>query len=1158
MNKLKGKSTKSPSPFGMTAHKTERTAVAILMHWMREIIEKKDLDLGFPDVETSGSDRKMPDAVIYESRRSQNILCVIEAKPPYYDVFDETELKEPARQKATQRKAKYFATTNFKRLIWFNTEKVNSLKPEEEQVIEKYNLCEIENLDAIEETRYKNNIIKGLEEFLTKLYSVSSGKEPEPKQAIDEFLVFRLQEKIAVLSTYYRRIIDDRCHKDSDFESKIKNWFVDQGWNFAWQPQDFDKAARQTAYLLVNKILFYNLLQAKRPDELDPLEIPESLTKGSLLQATLQGYFDQVLNIDYETIYTTDFIDTIAFPDAKEVVSEIKKLVAVLRSYDFSTLGYDIIGRIFERLIPHDERHNLGQYFTSPDVVDLILKFCLHHEDDKILDPACGAGTFLVRAYQHKKLMNQYKKHEDILGTLWGNDIAKFPAHLSTINLAINDLGVDNNYPNILQEDFFALLVGDEGFDLQHWRKTRAKTLGLQEREVTYPRWFDAIVGNPPYTRQEEISEISPEDAEYKKTLIKNALLDLRGNKIAQLSKRAGIHAYFFVHGTKFLKDKGFFGFIVSNSWLDVDYGKGLQEFFLKNYKIIAIIGSKVERWFEEADINTCIIILQKYKDKKERNENLVRFVYLKKPLRHFIPPAQDMWEKQVERLQAIDKLKKTILAHSEFYENEDLRIFPKTQKELWDEGFDAEKGKYTGAKWGKYLRAPEIFFKILEKGKGELVPLKEVAEVRRGFTTGVNEFFYLTEEEIKRRGIEKEFWMHKDEKGNWVPNYVIKSPRECKSIIVNPKDLKYRALMIHKDKKDLVGTNVLKYIEQGERKDFHKRPTCASRERWYDLGEREFSDAFWIYVLNDRYSTFLNTTKVYTDCELFDIRYKEYETKSKITAILNSSLIPLFSELMGRTVLGQGALKTQVYEVERLPIPNPSLLSSSQTQRLIFHFDKISQSPIQSIYEEIGASSLEEVSLDKIKPDRRELDEIIMGEILGLTDEEQIEVYRAVIDLVKSRIDKAKSVGKKRKTKDGIDIDALVKTVMSEIGNETLGKFYRENILTQKALSTRNLPKATGEIKIEQDLFGWRLGYGREYIECHSEKEARYLKIFLEVGLDEVKIPEDEECLRGILPKIEVLKTRTDKIINSYLESIVNKRSRAKIEHQLWTEIWK
>ncbi|UCH90252.1 MAG: hypothetical protein JSV49_01025 [Thermoplasmata archaeon] len=122
---------------------------------------------------------------------------------------------------------------------------------------------------------------------------------------------------------------------------------------------------------------------------------------------------------------------------------------------------------------------------------------------------------------------------------------------------------------------------------------------------------------------------------------------------------------------------------MVSNSWLDVDYGKGLQEFFLNNYKIIAIIESKVERWFEEADINTCIVILRKCGDEQERNNHIARFVYLKRSLREFIPPAQDLWEKQLERLNEIDKLKRTILAHNDFYENIELRIFPKSQRDL-------------------------------------------------------------------------------------------------------------------------------------------------------------------------------------------------------------------------------------------------------------------------------------------------------------------------------------------------------------------------------------------------------------------------------------------------------------------------------------------
>ena len=1055
------KPAKSPSPFDMKSHKTERTGVAILMHWMRQIIEKRNLDLGMPDVETAGDDRKMPDAVIYESRRSQNILCVIEAKPPYYDVFNDEELKKPAWTKANQRKAKYFALTNFKKLIWYNTEKVNSLKPEEEQIIEKYSLSALENLDDIEQIRYSESIKKGLEDFLAKLYAVHTGKEAEPKQAIDEFLVFRLQQKIGVLATYYKTIIDNQCHKDTAFAKKLTGWFVDQGWNFAWQTQDFDMAARQTAYLLVNKILFYNLLQVKRPQELEPLEIPESLFKGESLKAELQKYFNQVLKIDYETVYTADFIDTTAFPDSKEVVAEIKELVNVLRRYDFSKLGYDVIGRIFERLIPEDERHNLGQYFTSPDVVDLILRFCIQHESSKILDPACGAGTFLVRAYQHKKLMNQRQSHEEILENLWGNDIAKFPVTLSIINLAINDLAVDKNYPNILQEDFFALLVGEGGFDPAKWRRLRARTLGLAERELTYPRWFDAIVGNPPYTRQEEIPEIGVN----KEKLIQNALY-IGDKKVAEIGKQAGIYVYFFVHGTKFLVEGGYFGFIVSNSWLDVDYGKGLQELFLNNYKIIAIIESKVERWFEAADINTCIVILQKCKDKKERDDNLVHFVYLKRTLRSFIPPAQDMWEKQVERLNEIDKLRKTILAHNDFYENEDLRIFPKSQKELWEEGFDGEVKRYEGTKWGKYLRAPEIFFKILEKGKGKLVPLKEVAKVRRGFTTGADPWFYVLDitESVGAIGIkgiakkigyrgegEKLRYIQSGDDSKWLieKEYiypVLRNPDEYRSIFVDVKSVKDFVIFIDEANDNLKGKLIEKYILHGEKRAYKmgkgrnmipaKTQTCASRAFWYQLPDIKPAHLLWQKAFDIYHRHHLVSEPILANQRFYPIYPKRDNDTETMAALLNSTIVSLYLEFQ-RTIMGLGAIEATVEEVNQIFVVNPKVLKAVTKNKLTHALNKLKLRAVGSIFEEIGGSSPEEVSLDKVKPDRWELDKIIMGEILGLTDEEQLEVYRAVVDLVKSRIAKANSFGNDTKTKEGMYMYAAKKVVVERFIKE-------------------------------------------------------------------------------------------------------------------------
>lgn len=1148
-----------PSPFDTTIHKTERAAVAIVMHWMREIITNQNLPIGMPDVDTTAIDRKSPDIVIYERPTSQKALCVIEFKQPYFDVFNEKELKEPARKKATNRKAKYFATSNFQKLIWYNTERVNSFRPEEEQIHDKYFLSQIENLDLIEEPKYRNGIISALEGFLIDLYEVHTGKKPEPKQAIDELLIFRLQEKINRLSRYYKNIIEDKTHKNSKFSSKLQKWFLEQNWSFSWQEEDFLKAARQTAYLLINKILFYNLLQVKRPSQLDPLNIPDDLSKGGMLQRQLQTYFDYVLKeIDYETIYSADFIDQAAFPDNREVVEEIKELVQVLKRYDFSRLGYDIIGRIFEGLIPIQERHNLGQYFTNPDVVDLILRFCLRYEKDKVFDPACGAGTFLVRAYQHKKLMNQRLSHQQNLNTLWGCDIAKFPAHLSTINLAINDLGVDENYPQIIREDFFSLRLGGRQEFKKEARRRELVGLGQKKISIPYPKIVDCVIGNPPYTRQEEIPSISGDEG-YKKRLINNALYD--GNKkIANISKRAGIHAYFFIHGTKFLQNRGRFGFIVSNSWLDVDYGKGLQEFFLKNYKIIAIVESKIERWFPDADVNTSIVILEKCagdRNKKERDENLVRFVYLFKPLRYFIPPAQDMWEKQVNRLKEIDKLKRTILAHSEFYRNEELRIFPKFQAELWKEGFDKEKGKHVGAKWGKYIRAPEIFFRILEKGKDKLVPLKEVAKVRRGFTTGANEFFYLTEEEIKRRGIETDFWMHKDEKGKWVPNYVIQRALESKKPEIDLSALKKRVLFIHKSSRELKNAKVLSYIKNGERNGYNKRPTCASREPtrlWYDLGRNINDIIAFPERVRLRHLILYNPERISLNKNLYGIKPKDNTIAKALAIILNSTLTSLYLELFARQPGGGGGpLDIDVYVAKDIPILNEALTKSYSS--FLLKVPLLSRE-IESIFQEIGASSPEEISFDKIKSDRRKLDEIIMGEILGLTREEQLEVYRAVVDLVKSRIEKAKSVEKRRRIKEGLDVDLLIKTVMENIGSETLGKFYQEKILNQKALYSKTLLEPTDEIKAERDLYGWKLYSGRRSIECKSESEAQYLKVWLSAGLTEIKVPGDEKYLKKIVAELLAEKKKIDKIINSYLSSILDIKLRNRILHNLWQRL--
>ena len=341
------------------------------------------------------------------------------------------------------------------------------------------------------------------------------------------------------------------------------------------------------------------------------------------------------------------------------------------------------------------------------------------------------------------------------------------------------------------------------------------------------------------------------------------------------------------------MKDGGHFGFIVSSAWLDVEYGKGLQEFFLQNYKIITILESKVERWFSDADINTCIIILEKCPDEKERMNNLTWFVLLKKPLRQFIPAAEYEWNKQIERNNSIEKLIQTILSHSKYYENNDLRIYPIPQQDLWNEGYNKTEQNFTGAKWGKYLRAPKIFFTILEKGKDKLIPLKEVAKVRFGIKTGVNEFFYLTEEKIKRLKIEEEFLQP-----------VIFTLKEINGYSVQKDKLKYHVLICNKQKDKLKGKNILKYINWGEKNNLHKRPTCASRQPWYSLGEGwPYAPLIFPAKVGERMPVILNKG-IFEDKKLYGIIPNNKENIQLLGAILNSTYTRMMIEFTCRQLI--------------------------------------------------------------------------------------------------------------------------------------------------------------------------------------------------------------------------------------------------------------
>ena len=114
-------------------------------------------------------------------------------------------------------------------------------------------------------------------------------------------------------------------------------------------------------------------------------------------QGRLAEFLAQARAIDYQAVFIVDITDRISIPEFAAM--ELGNLIADLQRYNFSQMPEDVIGTVFQELIPTGERHTLGQYFTSTNLADLVLGFCVRSPKDIVMDPTCGTGTFLVRAY---------------------------------------------------------------------------------------------------------------------------------------------------------------------------------------------------------------------------------------------------------------------------------------------------------------------------------------------------------------------------------------------------------------------------------------------------------------------------------------------------------------------------------------------------------------------------------------------------------------------------------------------------------------------------------------------------------------------------------------------------------------------------------------
>src|SRR3989344_6265292 len=300
--------------------------------------------------------------------------------------------------------------------------------------------------------------------------------------------------------------------------------------------------------------------------------------------------------------------------------------------YNFEWIDADVLGQVYEQYLGkilaqtksgkaklkegQAHRKEQGIYYTPTYVVDYIVKNTLGEllkdrkidaRKIKVLDPACGSGSFLIKAfdYMQKHLSNDkeavqskldfqtkdaptYSIKTDILkNNIFGVDLDNKAVEITKLNLLLKAAERFRKLSSELDNHigWGNSLIDDDAFE--HPFKW---TGDFQEGT------FDVVVGNPPYFNLEMLSD---EETEFLK-------------KYECHAGKSDILYYFYNKGIHLLKEGGILGFITSRYFIEATHARNLRKYILNNCNILRIIDLSKLEVFKYVGIHTVIIILEK------------------------------------------------------------------------------------------------------------------------------------------------------------------------------------------------------------------------------------------------------------------------------------------------------------------------------------------------------------------------------------------------------------------------------------------------------------------------------------------------------------------------------------------------------------------
>lgn len=468
-----------------------------------------------------------------------------------------------------------------------------------------------------------------LSELVGKQHLCDAKKVSEKAESVKESIT--AQVLIEDLAECREKLFKDlltqfkaRYKEDSKFKELIDAWATIVKMNVS-DPEMIDKLCREGAYTLINRVLFLRICEDK--GHVKPKLSKDAIFKWREMIETPSNLLNiafKEIGERFEGLYKSPLFDSIRFDDINWNSDTINFVLDKLGEQDFSKISKDILGRAYEQHISREERKELGQFYTPDFVIDYILDRVSISPKKKLLDPACGSGGFLSRAYD--RLKKQYidegwpeeKIHDLILKTnLFGIDINPFATQLTVMNLLLKDLNHPTGEINVVEGDTLEKL--EEKFDLDVYQvESPLAYIKKADKKITYAlllqnRPFDIVVGNPPYISFGLRNVGTLTEGQYKY---------LKNNYPNSAEYKLSMYAVFIDRGLQLLGQSGRFGFIVPDSFLLGRYFSKLRRYILDNCKIIEIVLFTKDFWKYGVVGRPVIIILERENKKDFRLSN--------------------------------------------------------------------------------------------------------------------------------------------------------------------------------------------------------------------------------------------------------------------------------------------------------------------------------------------------------------------------------------------------------------------------------------------------------------------------------------------------------------------------------------------------------